>query len=77
MYKLNTVNKILASFSKSIPLPPEILLIIPLYISVVALPRTFGPTIVNTVLAIANIATINNFILYFPKYPFISFLLFL
>ena len=50
----SNVIKILLILVKSIPLPPESLLIIPLNISVVALPKILGPIIENAVLPIAN-----------------------
>ena len=50
----------LAIFAKSIPPVPDILFTKPLNISVVAFPEIFGPTIVNTVLPIANVSTISN-----------------
>ena len=72
-YKQINVNNIFPILSKSIPDPPEILLTIPLKISVVAFPSILGPTIVNIVLPIANIKTIIKAILYLDKYSFINF----
>ena len=72
-YNPSNVIAICAIFSKFIPLPPDILPIIPLKISVVAFPNILGPTIVNIVLPIANINTTINAILYLAKYEFISF----
>ena len=68
-YKQINVNNIFPILSKSIPDPPEILLTIPLKISVVAFPSILGPTIVNIVLPIANIKTIINQLLKFKKLP--------
>ena len=58
---------------KSIPEPPDNLLIKPLNISVVAFPKIFGPTIVKIVLPTANNITTNIAILYLAKYDFINF----
>ena len=66
-YKINKVIAISPIFPKLIPLPPDILLINPLNISVVAFPKILGPTIVNMVLPIANMNTTIKAILYFPK----------
>lgn len=57
-YSTNNVISIFAMFSKLIPAPPDNLLIIPVYTSVVAFPNILGPTIVNIVLATAKIRTI-------------------
>ena len=66
-YKPNSVRSIVPIFPKSIPEPPEILLTIPLNISVVALPKIFGPIIENIVLPTANKITIIIGILYCAK----------
>ena len=60
-YNASNVSNIVPIFSKLIPPLPYSLFTSPLNISVVAFPRIFGPTIVNIVLPIANINTINNF----------------
>ena len=66
-YNPNSVRSIFPIFPKSIPDPPPILSTIPLNISVVALPKIFGPTIANIVLPIANRITIIIGILYCAK----------
>ena len=66
-YNVNNVRRISAIFWKLIPSPPDNLLINPLYISVVAFPNIFGPTIEKIVPPIANIITITTAILYLDK----------
>ena len=56
-YKHRSPIRIFATFPKSIPLPPDTLLTKPLKISVVALPRIFGPTILNIVPPMAYMIT--------------------
>ena len=66
-YNPNSVSSIVPIFPKSIPDPPDNLFITPLKISVVALPKIFGPTIENIVLPTANKITTIIGILYFDK----------
>ena len=66
-YKPNNVRSIVPILPKSIPDPPDNLFIKPLKISVVALPKIFGPIIENIVLPTANKITIIIGILYFAK----------
>ena len=66
-YSPNNVRSICPIFPKSIPAPPDNLSKIPLKISVVALPKIFGPIIENIVLPTANKITIIIGILYCAK----------
>ena len=53
----NNAIRIFPIFPKSIPLPPDNLLISPVNNSVVALLKIFGPATLKTVLMIANTMT--------------------
>ena len=66
-YNPSKVNKMFLIFTKLIPAPPDSFPIIPLNTSVVALPSIFGPNILNTVLATANMKIMKKANLYFDK----------